>query len=184
MLSVNVPQDSALSSVQLGSDLEIIAAAPDLAKSWAGATQPKDLVAAPWVGHSAIPSGAQYQFRNQRGTAQRLAAPVPRALANTADAIRVLVASGAGFAVVPLRLVFADMLAGRIVRVLPEWKGRTIRIHVCLPSQKHQAARVRLFLEELQAVFRGFELETQQPDAARRAIELSQPQRSARRQRP
>lgn len=181
MLSVNVPQDAALSSVQLGSDLEIIAGSPDLAKNWKVAAQPKDLVAAPWVGHSAIPSGAQYQFRNQRGTAQRLPPPIPRALANTSDAIRVLVASGLGFAVVLLRLVHEDIRAGRIVRVLPEWKGRTIRIHVCLPSQKHPTARVTLFLEALRAVFRGFELETQHPDAPRRALALAPPQRATRR---
>ncbi|HTV23991.1 MAG TPA: LysR family transcriptional regulator [Polyangiaceae bacterium] len=184
MLSVNVPQDTALTSVQLGNDLEILAAAPELAASWRNATQPKDLAAAPWVAHSAIPSGAQYQFRNQRGTAQRLTPPIPRAVANTSDAIRVLVASGTGFAVLPMRLVHADIRAGRIVRVLPEWKGRTVRIHVCLPSQKHPAARVTRFLEALRAVFSEFELETRHPDEPGRALEPAPVRRSPRRSHP
>jgi DNA-binding transcriptional LysR family regulator len=180
MVSVNVPQDTALTSLQLGSDIEIIAAAPELVARWKSATQPKDLLAAPWVAHSAIPSGAQYQFRNPRGSPQRLAPPLARVLANTSDAIRSLIASGTGFAVVPQRLVQGEIRAGRIVRALPEWKGRTIRLHVCLPSRRHPAARVTLFLDELRAVFSGFESETQQPAALRRAVDAAQLQRAAR----
>jgi DNA-binding transcriptional LysR family regulator len=151
-VSVNVSQDAAATSVQLGTDVEIIVAAPALAEKWSSAVQPKDLSSAPWVAHSCIPAGAQYQFKNQRGAEQRLAAPPPSAVANTTDAVRTLACSGAGFAVFPLAPVEEDIRAGRLLRVLPQWKGRAIRIHLVLPSRKHPPARVTLFLEELRAV--------------------------------
>ena len=151
-VSVNISQEAALASVQLGTDIEIIVAAPELAERWKSATQPKDLVSAPWVAHSCIPVGAQYQFRNQRGTLQRLAAPPASAAANTSDAVRALVCSGAGIAVLPLAPVQEELRTGRLVRMLPQWKGRAIRIHLVLPSNKHPPARVTIFLEELRAV--------------------------------
>jgi DNA-binding transcriptional LysR family regulator len=151
-VSVNVSHDAAVTSVQLGTDFEIIVAAPALAEKWSSASQPKDLASAPWVAHSCIPAGAQYQFRNQRGTQQRLAAPPASAVANTTDACRTLVSSGAGFAVLPLGPVQEELRAGRMLRVLPQWKGRVIRIHLVLASQKHPPARVTFFVEELRAV--------------------------------
>lgn len=63
MISVNVPQHTALTPVQLATDVEIIVAAPELAERWRTATQPKELSATPWVAHSYIPAGAQYHFR-------------------------------------------------------------------------------------------------------------------------
>jgi DNA-binding transcriptional LysR family regulator len=159
MVSVNVPKDSALVSIRLGSDFEVIVASPELSRKWHEARQPKDLTGAPWIAHPAVPASARHQFRNQRGTLQRLGTNEPRILANTGDAIRSLVVGGAGFAVVPSQMVSEDLCAGRMVRVLPEWKGRRVVVHACLPSRSHQPARVTVFLEELRAVFKitGFE---------------------------
>jgi DNA-binding transcriptional LysR family regulator len=154
-VSVNVPQDSALVTMQLGSDVEIIVSAPELAELWRAAAEPKDLSAAPWVAHSSIPAAAQLQFRDQQGMLQRLAPPEASVYANTCEAIRSLVAGGAGLAVVPSKSVADDLRSGRIVRMLPEWKGRTVRIHACVPSQKHPPTRVTLFLEELRAQLNG-----------------------------
>jgi DNA-binding transcriptional LysR family regulator len=152
-VSVNVPKDSTLVSVQLGSDVEIIVAAPELAGQWQTAAQPKDLLGAPWIAHSSILAGAQDQFRNQRGTLQRLAQRAPSILANTCEAVRALVAGSAGFAVVPSQMVADDIRAGRLVHMLPDWKGRTVRIHACLPSRNHPPARTLTFLEELRTSF-------------------------------
>jgi DNA-binding transcriptional LysR family regulator len=159
LLSVNVPKDSTMVSTRLGSDVEVIVASPELAKKWQSASQPKDLASAPWVAHPAIPVSARHKFRNQRGTLQRLAPSEARVVANTGDAIRSLVVGGAGFAVVPSQMVFDDLRTGRMVRVLPDWKGRKVTVHACLPSRTHAPARVIFFLEELRAVFSitGFE---------------------------
>jgi DNA-binding transcriptional LysR family regulator len=171
MVSVNVPQDSALISTHLGTDVEIIVASPDLARCWKAARQPKDLADAPWVAHCAIPASVRHQFKNERGTLQRLAPSEARAVANTSDAIRSLVVGGAGFAVVPSQMVRDDLESGRMLHMLPEWKGRQCRVHVCLPSRNHPPARVTLFVDELRAVFRMTGLEAAYTGAApRRAL--------------
>jgi DNA-binding transcriptional LysR family regulator len=159
LLSVNVPKDSGMVSTRLGTDIEVIVAAPALAKEWQSASQPKDLAGASWVSHPSIPPSARHQFRNQRGSVQRMAPMTARILANTGDAIRSLVVGGAGFAVVPSQMVAEDMRTGRMVRVLPDWRCRKVTVHACLPSRSHPPARVRFFLEELRAMFRlsGFE---------------------------
>jgi len=154
MVSVNVPRDSTMVSTQLGSDVEVIVAAPDLALCWQHVAQPKELANAPWIAHPAIPAGAHHQFRSQAGKLQRLAPKEARIQANTGDAIRSLVVGGAGFAVVPSQMIADDLQAGRMVRVLPEWRARTVRVHACLPSGSHPPARVKFFLEELRAVFK------------------------------
>jgi len=154
ILSVNVPKDSTFVSIRLGSDFEMIVASPDLGRNWQAATQPKDLAGAPWIAHPALPASARHLFRNQRGALQRLGPNEARIVANTGDAIRSLVAGGAGLAVVPSQMVAEDIRAGRMVRVLPEWKGRRVLVHACLPSRSHPPARVTVFLEELRAVFK------------------------------
>jgi len=168
IVSVNAPKNSTYVSTQLGRDVEVIVASPELARKWQAATQPKDLAGAPFIGHPAIPARAQHQFRNQAGTLQRLAPKEIRILANTGDAIRSLVVGGAGFAVVPSQMVADDIAAGRMVRVLSEWRARTVRVHACLPSRSHPPARVRLFLEELRAVFKLTGFEAQYAGAALR----------------
>jgi len=52
-------------------------------------------------------------------------------------AIRSLVVGGAGLAVVPSQMVLDDVRSGRMVRLLPEWRGRRVRVHVCLTSRQH-----------------------------------------------
>jgi DNA-binding transcriptional LysR family regulator len=153
MVSVNVAQDSTFASTQLGSDVEVIVAAPDLARRWHTAAQPRDLTEAPWVVHSAVPTGPKYQWRNTRGTVQWITFPEVAIAANTSAAVRSLVAESAGVAVIPAPLVAEDIRLGRMVRILPDWRGRTVRVHVCLPSNSHQPTRVTLFLVELEAVF-------------------------------
>ena len=154
VLSINAPKDSTLVSSRLGNDIEIIVAAPMLAAKWRNAHQPKDLADAPWIAHPAIPASARHQFRNQRGTKQRITAGEPCVIANTADAIRSLVVGGAGFAVVPSQMVVEDIRSGRMVRVLSEWRGRDVVVHICLPSRSHQPARVKAFVAELRAMFK------------------------------
>jgi DNA-binding transcriptional LysR family regulator len=161
-LTVNAPEDSALISTTLGSDIEIIVATPELARRWQNASQPKDLAGAPWVAHPAIQVTSRHPFRNDRaGTSQRLPAAEPRVLANTSDAIRSLVVGGAGLAVVPAQMVLEDLRSGRMVRLLPEWRRRRVRLHVCLLSRSHPPARVTLFVQELRTMFKiaGFEAE-------------------------
>ncbi len=168
MLTVNVPKDSSLVSTRLASDVEIIVSAPELAERWRDAKQPKDLMGAPFIAHTHIPSGNRRHFRNTRGTKQQITPSQPRIVANTTDAIRSLVVAGIGLAVVPSQVVHEDIIAGRIVRMLPDWRGRTVHVHLCRPSQQHPPPRVAAFVRELRSVFALTGFRAQYADAAPR----------------
>jgi DNA-binding transcriptional LysR family regulator len=158
VVSVNASQDSNLVGMPLANDLEIIVCAPELAPHWQGATQPNELLSAPWVVHSCIPAGAQHHFRTAAGSSQSISPSRPVIRANTLDALRALISNGAGLGILPALVVAEDIRAGRMLRLLPDWQGRALQIHAWLPSDKHRTARVTLFLEELRAAFDGFGL--------------------------
>ena len=84
--------------------------------------------------------------------------PLPRnVLANDANLVRRLALAGNGIALLPIHMCREDVRAGRLVRVLPEWAGRTDPVHVIYVSQKFVPAKVRAFVDyavnSLQRVF-------------------------------
>jgi DNA-binding transcriptional LysR family regulator len=61
---------------------------------------------------------------------------------------------GRGIAFKVLWDVIDDLEAGRLVRVLPEYRGDDIPVHAVLPSREHQPPRVRALLAHLRAKFK------------------------------
>jgi DNA-binding transcriptional LysR family regulator len=71
--------------------------------------------------------------------------------------VRRLALAGNGIALLPIYMCREDLRAGRLVRVLPEWAGRTDPVHLIYASQKFVPAKVRAFVDyagnSLQRVF-------------------------------
>jgi len=63
--------------------------------------------------------------------------------------VHAAVLAGGGVSVLPDYAVAADLAAGRLVRLLPEWKLRTGGIYVLLPSARFRPAKITRFLELL-----------------------------------
>lgn len=55
--------------------------------------------------------------------------------------------AGLGVLVLPDWLAREDLVAGRLVRVLPQWNAPELPLHVIYPGQRHLPARVRAFVE-------------------------------------
>ncbi len=53
--------------------------------------------------------------------------------------------------------VMADLRAGRLVELLPEWQGETIPLQAIVPTQRHLPLRVRRLLDELVLQFSRIE---------------------------
>jgi DNA-binding transcriptional LysR family regulator len=64
-------------------------------------------------------------------------------------AVHAAVLAGGGVSVLPDYVVAADLGAGRLVRLLPEWKLRSGGIYVLLPSARFRPAKISRFLELL-----------------------------------
>ena len=96
-------------------------------------------------------------WRLSRGARVRTI-PLPHnVLANDATLVRRLALAGVGIALLPMYMCREDLRAGRLVRVLPEWAGKTDPVHVIYLRQKFVPAKVRVFVDyaanSLQRIF-------------------------------
>ena len=57
------------------------------------------------------------------------------------------VAQGAGLGMVPMLSVLEELESGALVRVLPDWRGRTSPVHLVYPSRELVPAKTRAFRE-------------------------------------
>ena len=71
--------------------------------------------------------------------------------------VELMVAMVAGLGVVGLpSFVAAEALrTGRLGRVVPDWRGATLRLYVAMPARRHVPARTRVFAEFLMRTFGG-----------------------------
>jgi DNA-binding transcriptional LysR family regulator len=84
--------------------------------------------------------------------------PLPHnVLANDATVVRRLALAGNGIALLPINMCRDDVREGGLVRVLPEWAGKTYPVHIIYVRQKFVPAKVRAFVDyaanSLQRVF-------------------------------
>lgn len=69
--------------------------------------------------------------------------------ANNGDVLREAALAGMGIVLQPDFVVGADLAAGRLVPVLPEWSVPPIGIHAIYASRSHLAPKVRSFIDYL-----------------------------------
>ena len=134
---------------RLASEPEIVVASPLLLDERGDPRTPRDLGGAPWVVHSGLPVRSSWTLRSLRGEKVVMSVDVAVA-ANNVVALRDLLLAGAGFGLLPLHVVSADLAAARLRHVCPGWISRKLRLHALLPT-RHAPPRVRLFLERLTA---------------------------------
>jgi DNA-binding transcriptional LysR family regulator len=80
---------------------------------------------------------------------RRIARVQARITVDVTTAVHAAVLAGGGVSVLPDYAVAADLGAGRLVRLLPEWKLRSGGIYALLPSARFRPAKISRFLELL-----------------------------------
>ncbi|MDQ3367877.1 MAG: LysR family transcriptional regulator [Myxococcota bacterium] len=73
-----------------------------------------------------------------------------RFASNNISAVHSAALAGAGIALMTDFMVACDIASGALVRLLPEWHGRTIDVHAVYPARQNLPPRLVLFLEHLQ----------------------------------
>jgi DNA-binding transcriptional LysR family regulator len=66
---------------------------------------------------------------------------------NTADAARAATLAGGGFGLLTDFSIAADVAAGRLVRLLPDWAGKTKGIYAVFPPTRYPTAKVRALID-------------------------------------
>ncbi len=109
---------------------------------------PDDLAGHACLGYAYLPVPDRWRFHGRSG---EIAAVVPRGglRANNADALLPALRAGLGLALQPDFLVWDDLEAGRLVRVLPDWSAPPIDLHLVTPPGEPRPARVTALLAYL-----------------------------------
>lgn len=84
-----------------------------------------------------------------RGAETREVAVAAYFSANEATALMQATLAGAGIALLPTYLVHAELAAGRLHTVLPDWQLPTLTIQALYPSRRQLSPAVRALLDEL-----------------------------------
>ena len=72
-----------------------------------------------------------------------------RCVANSVELVRQLTIGGQGIGFLPPMLVHEDLTAGRLVRLMPDWRTTSLPIYAVYPSRKHLPQKVRIFVDML-----------------------------------
>jgi DNA-binding transcriptional LysR family regulator len=132
----------------IGPDSEILCASPAYIAEHGAPSHPDDL-----VHHRCLTTGdpPPQSWAMQRG-AQQVQATIHSALGSTDGELPHIAAlQGAGIAVKSSWDVIDDIRQGTLVRVLPDWWGRTRSLRVMHPVRLHQPRRVQLFVQFMEA---------------------------------
>lgn len=125
-----------------------LVASPALVKSHPPANEPADLKTWPWLALSGFQFGGSKETKlySAKGT-ERVIPISPAFISEGATSLREAARAGLGVCVLPDFLVREDILSGRLVRVLPQWKAKEIPVHVVYPSHRVLPVRVRAFID-------------------------------------
>lgn len=137
------PRDSSLIIRRFATVPEVVCATPAFAAAHPVAG-PDALSEVPWVVHAALPRRLQLVGPD---SAEATVALEPAASCDAADAVLGLVRGGHGAGMLPIPMVVDGLRAGRLVRLLPEWRPPAPALFALMPARTHVPARTRAFLD-------------------------------------
>ena len=142
-----MPQ-SDLIARKIGGVRSIVCAAPAYLARHGAPQTPADLSRHACLGYTL--SGTGWRLEGPDGP---VIVPISGPIrADNGDILRLAAIKGAGILFQPQFIVGADIEAGRLVRVLPDWQSAELGVHAVYPSRKHLSAKVRTFIDFLMAV--------------------------------
>jgi DNA-binding transcriptional LysR family regulator len=159
-LAIRIGQlaDSGHQATRIGSFADCLVASPALFGTAGLPQQPDDLDALPFIALSVLPNPVSWPMTHVQGELrqQRFKATLS---ANTAYAVRMAALAGGGLGILPDFAIEQDLAAGRLVRVLPQWRLPAGGIHAVFPATRTPPKKVRVLIDALRAhVERALEL--------------------------
>ncbi|MBB3660281.1 DNA-binding transcriptional LysR family regulator [Rhizobium sp. BK650] len=107
-----------------------------------------DLAALDCTRYTYYPYGDEWTFENETG--ERSGVKVSGSMVtNSAETLRYLALNGRAVSLAPSFLVSDDLAEGRLVPLLPEYRGVEFAINAVYPNKSHLPTKVRLFIDLL-----------------------------------
>jgi len=139
--------DSSHQTRRLGGFRQLLVAAPDLADRLDPQT-PQDLATVPWIAQNTLRAPLRWTFTHGGGGTATVEGTAC-VTANATPAVRACALAGAGVSVMPDYLIAADLAAGRLRRLLPDWHLPEGGIHAVFPSARFRPGIVRALVDLL-----------------------------------
>lgn len=130
---------------KIGGFDRILAAAPSFVAAHRPLGSPDDLANTPCVVFTTAPDRETWRLISG---AKQTDVPVAGPLrANSGGIVHEAMLRGVGVGLVPAFLVLDDLKSGRLVRVLPQWRGAGVDVHAIWPSNRRLPGKARAYME-------------------------------------
>ncbi|MBM7043711.1 MULTISPECIES: LysR family transcriptional regulator [Rhizobium] len=94
------------------------------------------------------PYGDEWRFEDAEGKQQSVKVS-GNVVSNSAETLRYLLANGQGIFLGPSFIIFEDIAAGRLIRMMPDYRPVEFTINAVYPNRSHLPTKVRLFIDLL-----------------------------------
>ncbi|NTF46226.1 LysR family transcriptional regulator [Rhizobium rhizogenes] len=98
--------------------------------------------------YSYYPYGDEWRFEDAEGRQQSVKIS-GNVVSNSPEMLRYLLANAQGIFLAPSFIVFEEVAAGRLVRMLPDYRPVEFTINAIYPNRSHLPTKVRLFIDLL-----------------------------------
>ena len=143
---------STLVARPIAADRIVLCASPAYLRSAPALAHPSDLAAHAVMAYAWWSGGDTWQFTGADGAFAEVTVR-PRLRTNSGDTCRAAALADQGVIYQPAFLVGPDVRAGRLVELLPGWRGPALEIHAVYPSRTHLSGKVRAMVDFLAAAF-------------------------------
>lgn len=140
--------DSSLRARRLCAVHRSVVAAPAYLDRHGRPEHPRDLADHACLGYAYLPVPDRWRFIDPQGVEVAVVPGGPMR-ANNADALTPAIRAGLGLAVQPDFMIWQDLEAGHLERVLPGWSLPPIALHLVMPPGEPRPARVRALIDHL-----------------------------------
>ena len=129
----------------------ILCAAPAYLQQRGKLAELADLKQHTCLHYGSLPAGNRWQLLGPSGENQ--VQVTGSYCSNNGEVLCQAAVAGMGVVLLPLFIVGADLRAGRLVRVLPEYQARPLSLQLLYAPNRHLSERIRVFVKYMQATF-------------------------------
>jgi DNA-binding transcriptional LysR family regulator len=142
------PPDSSLIVRSLATWRHVLCCSRDYLQTHPRPQQLSDLAQHNCIRHELYPYGDEWRFADRKGApaSVRVSGSL---ITNSGDTLRLAALQGAGIFLAAGFLVHDDLEAGRLIRLLPEYRPVEFAMNAVYPHRHHLSAKVRIFIDRL-----------------------------------
>ena len=149
-LQVGEVRDPSVVAIKLTDVPRIVVAAPALLKGSRKLRQVTDLAQLPWIALSTYYRNEVSLTHVHTGEVQRFDIQ-PRMSTDNLYALRQAAVLGLGVGIGSKWMLEADLAAGRLVQLMPEWQAPHLPLHLIYPHARYYPVRLRRFIDAMRA---------------------------------